>query len=551
MIGLDLSVFSTSGRAPVGLDIGGASVQAVAIRRTLNGARVISFAQRVIPPELRESDDGLAFLKESLDSMWTEAGFESSRVVCSLPKSLVKLNFLTLPGMSARDLRGAVEMELRKMVPFDLEASVYDYIVVGPTGHDGKIGVLTAAVSREDLAGIVDAVEEAGLQIVGMSVSPCALESIVSASGSCPADQTVGVIDLGYSGTTVSVLKGGKLQFARDVGASGKEIIKALSRKIVVQDEAVELGPQDVEGILRNRNVLNPRNPSSQVSATVRPIMEKLVSQTKRSFVYYRQVFKDAAIDRVALTGGLSKLQGLKDHLAKELGMEVELLRPVGRASSDSAVVANRGLESASPDMAAAAGMALSTAKKIDLLTGELRGRNVIERVRPYFNLAAVGSFCVFLLLSSAIFFRIRNYERRDIPALRKHAEPLQPILERLEEYRKLRDETASRHEGLLALEERLPSWEGILRELSHVVPSDVVLTRVAPVKAARISMEGMVYSERRNKTLSEFMALIRKSPFFGEVLTWEVNPPLAADEGAAEGASVPASFRIECTLLY
>ena len=108
----------------------------------------------------------------------------------------------------------------------------------------------------------------------------------------------MGVIDLGYGGTTVSVLKGGKLQFARDVGACGREIIKALSRKIVVQDEAVELGPQDVEGILRNRNVLNPRNPSSQLSATVRPIMEKLVSQTKRSFVYYRQVFKDAAIDR-------------------------------------------------------------------------------------------------------------------------------------------------------------------------------------------------------------------------------------------------------------
>jgi Tfp pilus assembly protein PilN len=176
--------------------------------------------------------------------------------------------------------------------------------------------------------------------------------------------------------------------------------------------------------------------------------------------------------------------------------------------------------------------------------------------VRPYFNLSAVGSFCLFLFLLAVLLLRIRGYEQHNIPALKKHAAPLQPVLERLEEYRRLRDAMASRHKSLQALEERFPLWEGVLRELSHIVPSDVMLTRVAPAKgapagAARVSMDGLVYSERRNKTLSEFMALIRKSPFFGEVLTWQVNPPLATEEGAPEGSSAPASFKLECTLLY
>ncbi len=253
-------LFSFGRMSVVGLDIGEASVKAVRIKMTSDGPRIMVFARQSIPPEIRDKKKArAAFIQESLTKMFSETRFRTSRVVCSVPRSATHVSFLSFPEMSGKDLQGALEMELRKNIPFELEDAVYDHTILDGDQQE-QLEIIASVVQKENMEEFVRVVEGAGLLITGISIAPFALENLIACPGLFKAEKTVALLDIGYGGAGINFFSGGKLQFARSIGGCGKEIVDVLARKIVVKKESVELTPQEAEEIIKKYDIINPGN---------------------------------------------------------------------------------------------------------------------------------------------------------------------------------------------------------------------------------------------------------------------------------------------------
>lgn len=64
------------------------------------------------------------------------------------------------------------------------------------------------------------------------------------------------------------------------------------------------------------------------IHAAISPVINELLTETRRSLEYYTSRYQGAAIDKVLLLGGTARLRGLPEVLAAELGLKVEVVNP-------------------------------------------------------------------------------------------------------------------------------------------------------------------------------------------------------------------------------
>ncbi|PIW15126.1 MAG: pilus assembly protein PilM, partial [Armatimonadetes bacterium CG17_big_fil_post_rev_8_21_14_2_50_66_6] len=62
--------------------------------------------------------------------------------------------------------------------------------------------------------------------------------------------------------------------------------------------------------------------------AALSPVINELITETRRSLEYYASRYPGANIDRVLLMGGTARLRGLADVLSAELGLPVAVANP-------------------------------------------------------------------------------------------------------------------------------------------------------------------------------------------------------------------------------
>ena len=546
-------IFSFRRMCVIGLDIGEASIKAVRARKTSAGPKIMVFAQQSIPPEVRTKKKArAAFIKEALTKMFSETRFRTRWVVCSVPRSAMHVNFLSLPEMSESDLKGALEMELRKNIPFELEDAVYDYTILNNNNEEGQIDIVVSVVQKEKMEELMDIVEGSGLLMAGINVAPFALENLIASSGLLKAKGTVALLDIGYGGAGINFFSGGKLQFARSVGGCGREIIDALARKIVVKNESVELTSQEVEEIIRKYNIIDPGDeivkeivPVSQLSMMVRPVIERLVSEVKRSLAYYKQV-KETQVERIVLAGGVSKLKGLSQHLRDELDVQVENLGAAANIPSEPDI----------SNMALAVGLSLDKDKKINLLSRESRVRNAVIRVRPFYETATFSAVIVLLALLSATMFMSNKFEKLHLPQVQEELKFIEQGARKSREYDGLVKALDHKRVRLRKVARAGLLWEGILKELSRIVPSEMVLTEISPEDgpsrdSRTLFIKGLICSERKNRVLSEFMSSLNASPFFGDIPEWELKPFLPTVDSPRSSDDPQAIFEMKCVLVY
>jgi type IV pilus assembly protein PilM len=347
-------MFGSKKKSLVGLDIGSSAIKAVELRPTRGGYELEHIAHQSL-----QSDtivDGhiidLNHVSDCINRIWAESGIRTNQVATSLSGHAVIVKRVVLPAMSDEELDEQIHWEAEQYIPFDINDVNLYHEVIGQDPSGQHMDVLLVACKRDKIAQFTQVISQAGKQPVIVDVDAFALQNAYEINYHPTPNQTVALLNIGASVTTINVVRGTTSIFTRDISAGGNQYTDLLQKEFNLtfeQAEAVKRGA-----------VVDANLSSDQIHAVINSVSEMLGLEIQRTLDFFRATVADSSsIDRMLVAGGSSKVPNLIDYLSERLQM------PVARFDSFRSIKYDRRrfdedyMRELSPNMAIAVGLAV------------------------------------------------------------------------------------------------------------------------------------------------------------------------------------------------
>jgi type IV pilus assembly protein PilM len=254
------------------------------------------------------------------------------------------------PPLSDEEIEAAVLLEAAQVCPFNAADSAVGYQVI-PNGHEKTRGVLVAATnplvqSKMQLA------RKAGLKCVLIDVDGLALlncyNGLARGHENHPAGQTVAILNVGASRTTLAVMDRNGWPFIRDMTYAGDDIVAQIAAQ---KGQTTE----DVRSILSGDSA--PEEPN------IREGLEKaclrLITDVGETLRYYVAQSKSPTVDKLLVCGGFALTRGFVELLNSRLGTQAVLWNPFETVRCGQNRQCQEILATTGPAFAVAAGLAM------------------------------------------------------------------------------------------------------------------------------------------------------------------------------------------------
>lgn len=342
----------------MGLDIGSSSVKAIELKPVRSGFRVAAIAVEPLP--LQTIVDGAivdsAAVSAALARLLGPGAFHAKDVALSLSGHSVIVKKITLPAMTKAELSDSIHWEAEQYIPFQLDDVNLDYEVLEDgSGVDGKgsMDVLLVAAKKETIATYTDVVTQAGRHPVVVDVDAFALQNAYEVNYGFEPAAVVALLNIGAGATNVNILAGSQSVFTRDISMGGHAFTEALQRELEITYEVAEQ-------IKRGRDV--PGAKYEDARPVLRAVTENLLIELEKTFDFYKSTASSDRIDRVMLSGGGSRVEGLPEALHERFETKVDRFDPFRQVQFDRARLGQADPDELAPIAAVAVGLALRRA---------------------------------------------------------------------------------------------------------------------------------------------------------------------------------------------
>ncbi len=338
-----------------GLDVGSSSIKMVELDGKMNSLNLVGLGFENLPDDTIV--DGqimeLNVVSDVINNICTNHQIVTNQVVTGVSGHSVIIKNIVLPMMSQEELEESIDWHAEEHIPYDLADVSLDYQVTAETA-DSK-SVLIVACKRERIDNIKQAVQLAGKMPVVIDVDTFALQNCYEINYQPDASQVVTLLNIGASTMNVNIVQGTRSLFTRDITVGGSQFTDVLQRNLGLsfqQAEAVKRGVMDAaEGV-----------EEKSIEPLINDVTEIVAMEIQKTFDFYRATTEDSGeivVQKILISGGGSKLNGLADDLSNRLELPVEVLDPFRNIKVDTRKFDPDYLSEIMPEMAVAVGLAL------------------------------------------------------------------------------------------------------------------------------------------------------------------------------------------------
>jgi type IV pilus assembly protein PilM len=341
-------------KSVAGLDIGSSSIKMVELDGKANNLNLVSLGFENLPDE--SIIDGqimeLNTVSDAIQSVCNAGSVDSDLVVTGVSGHSVIIKNIVLPAMSAEELEESIDWHAEEHIPYDLADVSLDYQITGQSPDATK--VLIAACKRERIDNVRQAIQLAGKEPAVIDVDTFALQNCYELNYQPDESQVVTLLNIGASTMNVNIVKGTTSLFTRDITVGGSQFTDVLQRSLGLsyqQAEAVKRGAAaNVEGV-----------EEKSIEPLMNNVTEIVAMEIQKTFDFYRATTEDneTVVQKILISGGGSKLQGLAQDLSARLELPVEVLDPFRNIKVDSRKFDPGYLSDIMPEMAVAVGLAM------------------------------------------------------------------------------------------------------------------------------------------------------------------------------------------------
>ena len=329
-----MAFFSRKKPPLLGLDISSTAVKLLELSRSGNRYRVESYAVEPLPPNsvVEKNIADVEAVGDSIRRAVKRSGTRTRDTAVAVAGSAVITKVITMTAsLSEEEMESQIELEADQYIPYPLEEVNLDFEVLGPSEKSpDTVDVLLAASRTENVDMRVAALEIGGLTARIVDVEAYAMENAFQlAAEQLPdggQDQTIAVLDVGATMTTLNVLHDLKIIYTREQVFGGRQLTEEIMRRYGLSYE--EAGMAKRQGGL-------PDNYGPEV---LEPFKEAMTQQVSRSLQFFFSSSQHNSVDRVCLAGGSASIQGVDELIESRLGVEASIVNPFANMSLSSRV---------------------------------------------------------------------------------------------------------------------------------------------------------------------------------------------------------------------
>lgn len=474
------------------MEFGDGTLAVACLRETLSGVHLASSGSYPFHPEHHE--DLVSEMKRYL----SQSGLHGKSVSVAIPAKWSLIKFLDIPTPGRDSLKGIMQYEVERHIPFRLQDVYYDYQVLRNYGAYCRVAL--AAVPKEKVASILEFLRKIPLEPRAIHVASfCRMNAV------------------GYSGN-------GRGGWGNLAGFAGTPRLFSAGEVVAV---SLYVGPGEAEmGVLIGDACVDLIDLTCDPSHTEQ-FLEELSSELGKSL----SALSIKKIDRLSIWGPGSADHGLTAAVEEKLHAKAIPLNPMSSVSRDARDGQQQGLSTSVGACFSELGLGWMT---INLLPHGRRAGQ--RRVGPLISKVAMAAI-LFLglgLLASGAFNEHRALWI--IEEQLKTNEPEVAAIEKLAREKSEQDHDLKILQGLRTLSVKMLD---LLAELAQVMPPDAWITSLDYLEQEKksglsrgdLTVSGLAVSSSR------LIALLEDSPFFEQV---EFVGPITKREGR-EGFKIRA----------
>ncbi|MBU1104613.1 type IV pilus assembly protein PilM [Candidatus Parcubacteria bacterium] len=339
----------------LGLDIGSSKIKCVEITASVSPPKLVSYDISNLPAISLYSDskadrsEFIDFIKEYIFS----SKFSTNNIVVGLPESKVFTKIIEVPNLSEKELAESIKWEAQQYFPDSIENLSLQYQQLprssqSPEGEKNKTEVLLVAVNKALIEKYVGIFEKAGCEVQGIEPESMAIARAIQNAPNTPVSLA---LNIGADTSDLIISESGIIRFTRSVSSGMEAFTRAISQEI-----GIDL--RQAESYLTSYG-LDEGKLEGKIAKIIRPVVDMVVTEVKRSVVYFESRKQGRKVERIVLCGGGATMPGILQYIVSAVGIEVEMADPWKHLAIDSQKFSESDLNIFGPFFTTAVGLAL------------------------------------------------------------------------------------------------------------------------------------------------------------------------------------------------
>ena len=317
-----LRLYRKPNKGLIGVDISSTSVKVLEL--SLKSGRYWVESYALVPlPEGSVVEKNILnpeAVAESLERAINLANPQTTAASLAIPTSMVIYKTIEMDAeMTDEEREIQIREDAEQYIPFPLDEASLDFEVQPDRlPNPNRANVLLVATRHENVEARKEVLEMAGLTAKIADVESFAIENAfkVFADTLPMGVNTVGILDIGHSMTTLSVMQNNKIIYTREQVFGGKQLTQEIQNRYGLSFEEA--------GRAKKTRAL----PDDYDVEVLEPFLEAVVQQAARSLQFFFSSSQFNEIDHILLAGGNANIPGLAKLLQQKLGYRVTVANP-------------------------------------------------------------------------------------------------------------------------------------------------------------------------------------------------------------------------------
>lgn len=267
-------------------------------------------------------------------------GFAGADIVLAMPNDKVLSSMLELPPRSSQaPIEQIARMEMARAHRFPLdgfEMGCWDLPAAARASK--QTPVMAVACTHADAAAVLDPFEAEGLNVTGLDVKAAAHARACAPLTGGDSAGIIGIVDLGWTAATLSLMHDGVAVYGRTLGDSGiHKLYHTLATRLGLEIDVIDYlladsGLTGTEAVAHAKDAAASAPRKTKVATDAAGLIaahfEAAVHELQVSIAYAQRQYPDTPLSRLLVVGGGGCIRGVTEHLRATLHVEARSAAP-------------------------------------------------------------------------------------------------------------------------------------------------------------------------------------------------------------------------------
>ena len=352
------------GRNLVGVDIGTASIKVCQVKETRKGLGLVRLGYAPLGPQVivdgQVMDSGAVI--EALQKVFHDAKIRQKECALSVSGQSVIIRKITVPMMTEAELEEQIQWEAEQHIPFDIKDVHVDYQVLRRRAEASQMDLLLVAAKRDQIEEYAQLARNAKLKPMVCDIDAFTVQNLFEYSRTLPQDQTIALINVGASLSSLNIIANGVSAFTREIANGGNGITEEIQKQLNVPHDQAEAykcgGSASADDPTRAGMV------PQQVVQVIEAVSDTIAAEIQRSLDFFMATSGEGEIARIYVTGGSANLAALARAIERRARVSVETWSPVEKLTIEAKEVDAQLLQTRAAQLSVALGLSLRKEKE-------------------------------------------------------------------------------------------------------------------------------------------------------------------------------------------